>query len=66
MNITTITVKRTLQVKQYEPITLELTAEVQHDEDALDCVNELLTLVEDMLNAKVAYLRGQTLTPPKF
>lgn len=64
MKITTITVTRTMQVRQYEPLVLGVSAELGEADDPLGVYFELLELVRDSLYAASGRMR-QDLAPPR-
>lgn len=53
MQITQITVKQTVQVKQFSPLVVEATAELNAHDNPDKCALELRRKVESWVNAKL-------------
>lgn len=53
MQIKTITVKQTTQLKQYCPLTIEMTAEIDQRKDPVVCAIDLRKTVDKLVNAKL-------------
>ena len=52
MQITEITVKQTIQLKQFCPLTIEATAELLDADNPDECAMQLRQKVETWINAK--------------
>ncbi|MCT7952747.1 hypothetical protein NG798_23380 [Ancylothrix sp. C2] len=54
MQIKTITVKQTIQLKQFCPLTLEMTAEIDERDNPVLCALDLRKTVDKLVNTKLA------------
>lgn len=52
MNITDLKVSKTIQVNQYEPVTIEAHATIDEGESFEDCATELLSRITNVLTGK--------------
>lgn len=59
MNVTTITVKRIIQVRPYESATLEMTASLTDADDPTAAALDLARIVEDALVDHVKSIQRQ-------
>lgn len=68
MKVTSITVTRTIQIKQYEPLCIAATADIAAGQNAVGEAFELLELVREILftasGAMRADLRPQQMALP--
>ncbi len=53
MQIKTITLKQTIQLKPYQPLVVEVTADIYPDDNPNECVFELRRKVEEWVNLKL-------------
>ena len=63
MDVTTITVKRIIQVRPYESASLEMTATLTEADDPTDAALDLARIVEDALVTHVKALQRQDAPP---